>query len=201
MKKTYRAFIAIGVICAIVGALNTENSFILLMLPGLLFLIIGLILVLIQFVRDKKTAAAKAKEDVIKKAEERKKAIAIKQFLKIECEVKGVTFDNEDGTSRQRILSQASRKDEYQTVTLSPYKYKGENAVHILLDGKCVGNVPANLANKVVSILNDVVESWIVIDSFTAKDEDDDGNRHQKKIYTADLYTRYNNPDYDPSIS
>lgn len=201
MKKTYRAFIAIGVVCGIIGAINTESSLILLMLPGLLFLIIGIVLVFIQSARDKKAAAAKAKEDEIIKAEERKKAIAIKQFLKIECKVKGVTFDNEDGTSRQRILSQALRKNEYQPVTLSPYKCKGENAVHILLDGKCVGNVPANLANKVVSILRDVVESWIVIDSFTAKDEDDDGDRHQQKIYTADLYIRYNNPDYDPSVS
>lgn len=68
--------------------------------------------------------------------------------------VVGVTFNNDDGTSRQENLKQlryvrkAERKAE-----IVPYDYNGKLAYYVLMNGKCVGNVPKELTHKMAGYL------------------------------------------------
>ena len=58
----------------------------------------------------------------------------------------GVTFDNEDGTSRQSILSQMN-EDENRSVTLKRGEYKGKPSVAIIYDKETVGFLSQTTAN------------------------------------------------------
>lgn len=203
-KKTkWQLFVILGLACGVLGIagshqwLGLSEGLILLAVPGLLFLIIGLILLLIQSGRDKKAAKAEAEAKAAAdaeafRAEVAREAAEAKKSLTIECSLAGVTFKNDDGSSRQKILAEV--EDKSVPVTLEAYKYEGNDAVRVLLDGDCVGNVPAKLVKKVISILDQVTEAWISVEGFIPED----GNS-RKEIYRADLAIRYPNPSYDPS--
>lgn len=57
----------------------------------------------------------------------------------------GVTYQNDDGSSRQKIISELPTSGCVDAV-LVPYDYNGSPAYHIKLDNKTIGNVPANIA-------------------------------------------------------
>ena len=61
----------------------------------------------------------------------------------IRTKVVGVTFKNDDGTDRQKILMSVSPGD---TLELKPYKYKGEPAIMVIHPSGCIGNLKATLA-------------------------------------------------------
>lgn len=67
--------------------------------------------------------------------------------------ISGVTFKNEDGTDRQKLISKLSVGQELKLV---PYKYKNQDAVYVkTLDDKILGNIPAEntfeICNKISS--------------------------------------------------
>lgn len=68
--------------------------------------------------------------------------------------VVGVTFNNNDGSSRQEYLQQYEY-DDCACVTLEEYSYKGDPAIMVLIDGDQVGNVAAKEVEKVLSILEE----------------------------------------------
>lgn len=88
----------------------------------------------------------------------------------------GVTFDNEDGSNRQKLISSLNVGE---LVNLSPYKYNGEDAVYILNSkNKILGNIPIEYATEITSKLsNNIIEKTIVeeVDSFI--------NENNKKVY------------------
>lgn len=52
----------------------------------------------------------------------------------------GVSYSNDDGTSRQRNISKLR---DGERLFLAPYEYEGEPAFHIVdCDDRCIGNVP-----------------------------------------------------------
>lgn len=107
----------------------------------------------------------------------------------------GVTFDNDDGTSRQKIL-----RDYYVTgvegsdLNLEEYEYKGRPAVRVLLDDQCVGNIPKNRVDELLLIMDRLEKASIDIEVFTPdEDEDDPGERKRRgpQVYRADLSLTY----------
>ena len=58
-----------------------------------------------------------------------------------EIKVAGVTFNNQDGTSRQDLLRKFDAVDEV-AVSLQEHEHKGQPAFHVLVDGEIIGNIP-----------------------------------------------------------
>lgn len=104
----------------------------------------------------------------------------------VEMSVAGVTFDNDDGTSRQRILSNFFRENGYDAgaeATLQQYEYSGKPAVYVLLEGKIIGSVPKSHAHEIISIIDRIEFAAVNVRRFRS----DEG----KQIYNADLKVEY----------
>jgi len=98
--------------------------------------------------------------------------------------VAGVTFDNDDGTSRQRTLKAIFQDpDEDGEVTLEPYEYRGKPAIYVLYEGRCVGNIRQSEVKDVMAVIDKIEKMDLLADSF--KDDDD------KTVYRADLAIQY----------
>lgn len=94
--------------------------------------------------------------------------------------VAGVTFDNDDGSSRQEILREiCGGEEEGETEAwLEWYEYLGEDAYRVMTSCGCVGNVRKNdIHDAVIAIGASNVD--LNVELF----ETDDGRR----IYRADL--------------
>lgn len=107
----------------------------------------------------------------------------------------GVTFDNDDGTSRQRLLKDYLATQAGGEVTLQECDYKGSPAVRVLLDGECVGNIPRGNVREVLDVLDRLENASLNVEVFypEADDDDDDDRPRRKgeKIYRADLILVY----------
>ena len=71
--------------------------------------------------------------------------------------VVGVTFPARDGSSRQKSLRELWNEDveldnSFHEVKLEGYEFEGEDALAVLLDGKEVGNIPADKVQDVAEI-------------------------------------------------
>lgn len=96
------------------------------------------------------------------------------------CKVVGVTYKNDDGTSRQEILkSLYSIQDSYDICDLEKYYYEGSPAFYVKSSLGTVGNVPSNCVNDIVDILKIANFPTLLVNQF----EDEDGN----KKYWAEL--------------
>lgn len=104
--------------------------------------------------------------------------------------VKGVTFDNEDGENRQAILKKLSKEDCYNEVEFIHYEYKGKPALYVSVMGKIVGNVPADRVTDIIGYearykrIHDDAEIGIV-------DEDDENFEGKDKIYYCEISVKY----------
>ncbi len=106
--------------------------------------------------------------------------------------VAGVTFDNDDGTSRQRLLKDIKVRGGDAYLELQEYEYKNEPAIRITVDGECIGNVPKTRVKEVSAVLDSLENARLDIERFCPEDEDEDGHRHgQEIIYRADLILIY----------
>lgn len=99
------------------------------------------------------------------------------------CKVVGVTFKNEDGSSRQAYLKEAYINNGQGNIELVPYKYEGRPAIHVLYEGMCVGNVPEPEVGAVLSYIPRLSSLFLNVETF--RDDDD------KLIYRADLLLSY----------
>ena len=73
----------------------------------------------------------------------------IKEF---HTKVVGVSFPNDDGSSRQAILSNC-RRGEY--ITLEPYRWRGKSAYAVLTEHGQIGNLSADLAEDLTTEYGD----------------------------------------------
>lgn len=108
--------------------------------------------------------------------------------------VAGVTFKNDDGSSRQAVLKRlAENHSDGYFVSLEPYWYEDDTAFRVLCDGVCVGNVPKDNVHDVIDIWDDIKSITIHAESF----ENDNDNT----IYRADLVILYGDdiPDGAPT--
>lgn len=140
---------------------------------GLIMALIGayLIYYAVKYKKPVKVAPAVTESALARAVEQSKK---IKIF-----KVAGVTFSNEDGKSRQAILKRLAKDDDYSDFELNKYKFNGETAIAVVVDGNCIGNIRKSDIREVLSLLNENCVYSVDIDDF----EDEDG----VTIYRADV--------------
>ena len=126
-----------------------------------------------------------------KEAEERAKAVAVKEdkidfddfddeFQTIEeFKVAGVTFDNDDGSSRQEILKNIVDNGGSADATFKEYEFNGKPAIAVYADGKCIGSIPHGSAKEVRSLIAKDLSAIINADKFV--------NEEGKEIYYAEV--------------
>lgn len=103
--------------------------------------------------------------------------------------IAGVTFNNDDGSSRQNYLRDLEARGGEGEVTLEEYYYKGHPAVHVMINGKCIGNIPKDRVQEALDIMDkEITFAHLNIETFEPYDEDED---RPKKIYRADLTMVY----------
>lgn len=84
--------------------------------------------------------------------------------------VAGVTFNNDNGTSRQRIISGLYQ---YDSLFLEPFTYEDKPAFHVVdCSGQCVGNVPAKLVDDFVSYRDKGYYIDLTVSEILGRDED-----------------------------
>lgn len=111
--------------------------------------------------------------------------------------IAGVTFDNEDGKSRQTLLKRAYIDDCAGELEFEEYKFKGKQAVKILYNGNVLGNVPADRVREFVEIKDRITYADLDIDKFVPDDDDDecddeDGkSRSRDEVYYGNVFVKY----------
>ena len=95
--------------------------------------------------------------------------------------VAGVTFKNDDGSSRQYILKKIEQSDDYSdsTAYLEKYTYEGRPAISVSTVYGCVGNIRHNDVQTVLPLIEGDYLARIYVEHF--EDEND------KTIYRADV--------------
>lgn len=97
----------------------------------------------------------------------------------------GVTFDNEDGSSRQLALQGALADEGAGSVALEQYDFNGRDAIRVLYEGVCVGNIPQARVPEVAAIMDRITAAHL--DASRFEPEEDDGRGLGGQIYRADL--------------
>lgn len=99
-----------------------------------------------------------------------------KDIRSFSLKVAGVTFKNNDGTDRQKIISKLYVGEE---LKLFPYKHEGKNAVYVMtLNNKIAGNIPAENTTEICNKINSNK-----IEKITVKEVDNFINENNKNIY------------------
>lgn len=109
----------------------------------------------------------------------------------IKTKIAGVTFDNEDGTSRQRVLQSALADECCGSITLESYEYKGSDAILVVYDGHGVGNIPKNRVAEVLAVIDRITAGSLSVERFVPDDEDGEARSLGGVIYRADLTLVY----------
>lgn len=112
---------------------------------------------------------------------------------RIVTSIAGVTFKNDDGSSRQAILKdiKASGGGDAE-LSLEEFEYKGKPAVRVLVDGEQIGNVPRGRVAEILAVLDRIEDARLEVETFRPEEEDDEGKtRRGELIYRADLYLTY----------
>ena len=140
------------------------------------------IFAVICFVMKPKTKKEKAAEEEAARAASAAAAAAKNPYEVFYFDVAGVTFDNDDGKSRQKILRAICDGDKYgrADAELVAYTYEGEPAFRVMTDEGCVGNIRRKDIAEVQSLLDRKVHSIVV----SAEQYEDDNDR---KKYSADV--------------
>lgn len=137
----------------------------------------------------------KSQAQIEREERERQRAEWESKHGRIVTALAGVTFDNEDGTSRQKLLKDYMARKTDAHMTLEEFKYKGEPAVRVLIDGKCVGNVPRSHVAEVLDVMDRLENGHLDVEIFYPEDAEDDeegrARRRGEKIYRADLTLIY----------
>lgn len=88
--------------------------------------------------------------------------------------VAGVTFDNNDGTNRQKHLAKFYLDHHgaaYGEGSLLRYYYEGSPAIYVLLEGKIIGNIPADEVENVLEIIDQIDDVSVYVSRFYAEDD------------------------------
>ena len=110
---------------------------------------------------------------------------------RIFTKVAGVTFDNEDGSSRQRILKAAMAEECCGTVALERYEFKGRDAIRVEYDGECIGSIPRDRVAEILLVLDRITAGALEVSRFVPEDEDEETASAGGVIYRADLSLVY----------
>ena len=106
----------------------------------------------------------------------------------------GVTFNNEDGVSRQALLKDYYARGGEADLELEEYEYKGKPAIRVLLDGEQIGNIQRSRVTDVSAVLDRLDKASLDVETFRPEDEEDEDENTRKRgelIYRADLTLEY----------
>lgn len=135
------------------------------------------------------------KRDAQRRADEAARAEWNTKHGRIVTSLAGVTFDNEDGTSRQKLLKDFMARQGSAELRLEEFEYKGEPGVRVLIDGQCVGNIPRSRVAEVLDVMDRLEKGDLDVEIFYPEDAEDDeegrARRRGEKIYRADLALIY----------
>lgn len=161
--------------------------------------------VLLEMELEKKAAAdaEAAKRQAERDAEEARRKAEREEFERTHGRLKfrlaGVTFINDDGTSRQNLLREVLASGCQGETELEEYEYRGKPAVRLLYDGHILGNVPQSSVSDFLEIIDRINSVNLDIQTFTPKDVDDDWDdddrprrKSKEKIYFANVTVVYN---------
>lgn len=151
---------------------------------GVITLIVAAILAFVGFLRfsavKKAAMAEKQKADALTE----NKRLFNENHGIISCNIAGVTFDNDDGTSRQEILRKLLKSDDANlSVTFTPYTFKNKPAFYVICSGQCIGSVPAENVEEIASVIDRIESAYITPDKFKGGDG--------RTVYRADLRVQY----------
>lgn len=117
---------------------------------------------------------------------------------RIITKVAGVTFDNEDGSSRQRILKAAMAEEASGTVDLELNEdEKGVVTIAVFYDGEQIGYIPKNRIADVDPIMDRITSGNLTVERFRPEDDEDDDRGDRDYIYRADLTIIYTKDEAD----
>lgn len=103
----------------------------------------------------------------------------------------GVTFDNDDGTSRQRVLKGAMADEGSGAVSLELVEKNGADAILVEYDGLGVGFIPRERVADVAKVLKRITAASLDVSRFVPEDEDGETRSLGGVIYRADLILVY----------
>ena len=108
-----------------------------------------------------------------------------------DCDFKvaGVTFKNDDGSSRQKWLRLFMfRNPPFEgnslTLTVEPYEFEGQPAYYVKVDGYTMGTIEAKAVPEMQRISDHIINLYLNVDRFMDKEK----NKH---VYYANLHVRY----------
>ena len=146
--KYWKIYIGIGIFLVLCAFTTPEESF--GVIPDI---IIGALLIYFGITQRKK---AYANPEYVEEMERLKQEKALARIphqqryqdcKKIHTKIVGVTFKNDDGTSRQDYLSKLNDNEQ---LYLKEYVYKGKPAFHVCNKrGQCLGNLAEDIAQKI----------------------------------------------------
>ena len=117
---------------------------------------------------------------------------------RIITKIAGVTFDNEDGSSRQRILKAAMAEEASGTVDLELNEdEKGVVTIAVFYDGEQIGYIPKNRVADVDPIMDRITAGNLTVERFRPEDDEDDDRGGGDYIYRADLTIIYTKDEAD----
>lgn len=117
---------------------------------------------------------------------------------RIITKIAGVTFDNEDGSSRQRILKAAMAEETSGTVDLELNEdEKGVVTIAVFYDGEQIGYIPKNRIADVDPIMDRITAGNLTVERFRPEDDEDDDRGGGDYIYRADLTIIYTKDEAD----
>lgn len=190
----------IGILILVIYAASAEWPYPLSYYGGIVLAIVFslfLIFSIIYKVPDKaaeeraRMAAAKhARDEDERRNQQLKQEEFEKTHGKIITKVTGVTFKNEDNTSRQAYLKEAFINDSIGTVGFEVYEHGDGPAVHVLFDGMCIGNLPKPVVGQFLEVKDRIDSAHIFVNRFSP-DDFDESNRRKEIIYRADLFITY----------
>ena len=117
---------------------------------------------------------------------------------RIITKIAGVTFDNEDGSSRQRILKAAMAEEASGTVDLELNEdEKGVVTIAVFYDGEQIGYIPKNRIADIDPIMDRITAGNLSVERFRPEDDEDDDRGDRDYIYRADLTIIYTKDEAD----
>ena len=141
-------------------------------------------------------AAAAARREAGRAEQTARQAEWDRTHGRIVTAIAGVTFNNDDGSSRQAILKDIKARGGDAEVELEEFEYKGKPAVRVLIDGEQIGNIPRSRVQDVLAAMDAGLTSGrLDVETFRPEDEEDDEGdvrRRGELIYRADLTLIYN---------
>lgn len=153
--------------------------------------------------RNARTAAQQRAAEDARLAEDERRAAAVREreerqerqaewektHGRIVTNISGVTFKNEDGSSRQAVLKDAYVNGCAGTLEFIEYEYQDEPALLVCYEGAGIGSIPKARVAEIMEILPRLTSAALDVEVFVP--ELDDESVKPEKIYRADLTLIY----------